>query len=59
MLAVRWLDITGADWSIDPATAVSASTSVIVLLSIAAAFATIGAVTFASREFRVKTPEGS
>jgi ABC-2 type transport system permease protein len=59
VLAVRWLDIPGADWSIDPATAVSASTCVIVLLGIAAAFAAIGAITFASREFRVKTPEGS
>lgn len=59
VLAVRWLDIPGADWSIDPETAVSASTCVIVLLSIAAAFAAIGAITFAAREFRVKTPEGS
>jgi ABC-2 type transport system permease protein len=59
VLAVRWLDIPGADWSIDPATAVSASTCVIVLLSIATAFAAIGAITFATREFRVKTPEGN
>ena len=59
VLAVRWLDIPGADWSIDPATAVSTSTCVIVLLSIAAAFAAIGAFVFAMREFRVKTPEGS
>jgi ABC-2 type transport system permease protein len=59
VLAVRWLDINGAEWSIDPATAASASTSLIVLLSIAAAFAVIGAITFAAREFRVKTPEGN
>jgi hypothetical protein len=32
---------------------------VIVLLSIATAFAAIGAITFATREFRVKTPEGN
>lgn len=59
VLAVRWLDVPGVDWSIDPETAISASTCVIVLLSIASAFAAIGAVTFAAREFRVKTPEGS
>lgn len=59
VLAVRWLDVPGVDWSIDPETAVSASTCVIVLLSIAGAFAAIGAIAFATREFRVKTPEGN
>ncbi len=59
VLAVRWLDIPGADWSIDPATAVSASTCMLVLLGIAAAFAALGAATFATREFRVKTPAGN
>jgi ABC-2 type transport system permease protein len=59
VLAVRWLDISGAEWSIDPKTAVSATTSLLVLLGIAAAFAAIGAITFAVREFRVKTPEGN
>ncbi len=59
VLAVRWLDLSGADWSIDPSTAVSASTCVIVLLGVTAAFAALGAITFATREFRVKTPEGN
>lgn len=59
VLAVRWLDLSGADWSIDPETAVSASTCVIVLLGITFAFSALGAVTFNSREFRVKTPEGN
>jgi ABC-2 type transport system permease protein len=59
VLAVRWLEINGAEWSIDPATAASATTSLLVLLGIAAAFAAIGAITFAMREFRVKTPEGN
>jgi ABC-2 type transport system permease protein len=59
VLAVRWLDLSGADWSIDPATAVSASTCVIVLLGITFVFSAIGAITFNSREFRVKTPEGN
>ena len=48
VLAVRWLDLPGADWSIDPSTAVSASTCVIVLLGITAAFAALGAITFAA-----------
>jgi ABC-2 type transport system permease protein len=59
VLAVRWLDINGAEWSIDPATAASATTSLLVLLGVTAAFAVIGAITFAMREFRVKTPEGN
>lgn len=59
VLAVRWLDLPGADWSIDPVMAVSASTCVIVLASIAAAFAALGALTFRTLEFRVKTPEGN
>ncbi len=59
VLAVRWLDLSGAEWSIDTSTAVSASTCAIVLLGITAAFAALGAITFDSREFRVKTPEGN
>jgi hypothetical protein len=59
VLGVRWLDLSGADWSIDPATAVSASTCVIVLLGITFVFSALGAITFNSREFRVKTPEGN
>jgi ABC-2 type transport system permease protein len=59
VLSVRWLDMPGADWSIDPATAPSASTCLIVLLTVSAVFAALGALTFATREFRVKTPEGS
>ncbi len=59
VLAVRWLGVAGEDWSIDPDTAVSASTCVIVLLAIAGSFAAIGAAIFAGREFRLKTPEGN
>jgi ABC-2 type transport system permease protein len=59
VLAVRWLDLSGADWSIDPATAVSASTCVIVLLGISFVFSALGAITFNTLEFRVKTPEGN
>ncbi len=59
VLAVRWLGVAGEEWSIDPDTAVSASTCVIVLLAIAGWFAAIGAAIFAAREFRLKTPEGN
>jgi ABC-2 type transport system permease protein len=59
VLAVRWLDMPGSDWSIDLATAPSAATCLIVLLSISAVFTLLGALTFGLREFRVKTPEGS
>ena len=59
VLAVRWLDMPGVDWSIDLSTAPSASTCLIVLLSVGAVFSVLGALTFGLREFRVKTPEGS
>jgi ABC-2 type transport system permease protein len=59
VLSVRWLDLSGADWSIDPSTAPAASTCLIVLLTVTAGFAALGALTFGMREFRVKTPEGS
>ena len=59
VLAVRWLDMPGADWSIDLSTAPAASTCLIVLLTVSAVFAALGALTFGMREFRVKTPEGS
>ncbi|MGP0065524.1 MAG: hypothetical protein ACLQGP_18210, partial [Isosphaeraceae bacterium] len=59
VLAVRWLAMPGADWSIDLKTAPAASTSLIVLLTASAVFAAYGALTFGMREFRVKTPEGN
>jgi ABC-2 type transport system permease protein len=59
VLAVRWLDMPGGDWSIDLSTAPSAATCLIVLLYISAMFTVLGALTFGLREFRVKTPEGS
>jgi ABC-2 type transport system permease protein len=59
VLSVRWLDMPGDDWSIVPATAPAASTCLIVLLSVSALFAALGAWTFGMREFRVKTPEGN
>jgi len=59
VLSVRWLDLSGTDWSIDPTVVPEASTCLITLLSTSAVFAILGAVTFSLREFRIKTPEGS
>ncbi|MGO9464723.1 MAG: ABC transporter permease subunit [Isosphaeraceae bacterium] len=59
VLSVRWLDLAGTDWSIDPTVVPEASTCLITLLSTSAVFAILGAMTFTLREFRVKTPEGS
>jgi len=59
VLSVRWLDLPGADWSIDLATAPTVSTCLITLLSATGVIAILGAWSFSTREFRVKTPEGS
>jgi ABC-2 type transport system permease protein len=59
VLSVRWLSLPGADWSIDVASAPSASTCLIALLATSATVAVLGAWIFSAREFRVKTPEAS
>jgi ABC-2 type transport system permease protein len=58
-LSVRWLDLSGADWSIDPSTAPSAATCLFTLFGIGGVLAVLGSWVFSVREFRVKTPEGS
>lgn len=59
VLAVRLLGLDGGAWSIDPAEAPAVATSLAVLTGAAAIFMALGAWFFSSREFRVKTPEGS
>ncbi|MGC8643594.1 MAG: ABC transporter permease [Isosphaeraceae bacterium] len=59
VLSIRWLGLPGIDWSIDPATAPTATTCLITLLAIGAAPALAGALYFSVREFRVKTPAGT
>jgi ABC-2 type transport system permease protein len=59
VLSVRWLDLPGADWSIDLATAPAVSTCLMTLLATTGIIAILGAWSFSTREFRVKTPEGS
>jgi ABC-2 type transport system permease protein len=58
-LSVRWLGLSGSDWSIDPSLAPSSSTCLIALVASSAVIAAFGAWTFTTREFRVKTPDGS
>ena len=59
VLAVRWLDLRADDWKIDLSVAPSASTCLEVQLAVAALFIALGAWIFSTREFRVKTAEGS
>lgn len=58
VLTIRWLGLDPETWAIDPATAPSATTSLICLAGASAAFLALGAWIFSAREFRVKTPEG-
>jgi ABC-2 type transport system permease protein len=59
VLSVRWLDLAGADWSIDPAIAPTAITCLLTQVGIGVGCALLGSCVFSMREFRVKTPEGS
>src|SRR5262249_13814603 len=59
VLCERWLGLTISDWSLDLTRAPPASECVWTLLATSLVAAAVGAVTFAAREFRVKTPEGS
>jgi ABC-2 type transport system permease protein len=59
VLAVRWLGLPGGDWGIDLNEVPAAATCLEVLLGAAAFFIALGAWIFSTREFRVKTPEGS
>lgn len=60
VLVLRWLDpAEGKDWLIDLATAPAATTCVLTLLGVGFVFGTAAAILFTTREFRMKTPEGS
>jgi hypothetical protein len=61
VLAMRWLNPVGAktEWSIDLAKSPDVQTCVLVLLGIGLVLAALSALLFASREFRMKTPEGN
>ncbi|MHB1038329.1 MAG: ABC transporter permease [Pirellulales bacterium] len=60
VLALRWMDpANGQEWSIDLATAPEPRSCVLTLLTAGLVLAIAGALLFARREFRMKTPEGS
>jgi ABC-2 type transport system permease protein len=59
VLVLRWLEpASGDEWKFDMQTAPSAAACVLVLLGAGAALAMLGALIFAVREFRMKTPAG-
>jgi ABC-2 type transport system permease protein len=60
VLILRWLTPeAGKVWSINLATAPDARTCVLTLLGVGLVSAAVAAIFFASREFRMKTPEGN
>jgi ABC-2 type transport system permease protein len=59
VLVERWLGLRFREWSIDLAAAPSAVACVVTLVGASVVAAYLAARAFATREFRVKTPEGS
>jgi ABC-2 type transport system permease protein len=60
VLVLRWLaPASGKEWSINLATAPDAQSCVLTLLGAGLFLAIAAALIFASREFRMKTPEGT
>lgn len=60
VLVQRWLEPEDAKiWAIDLKTAPSAQTCVLVLVGMGVVLSTLAAIICASREFRMKTPEGN
>ena len=60
VLVLRWLNpASGSEWSIDLATAPTAQNCVLTLLGVGIVTAIAAAIFFVSKEFRMKTPEGT
>jgi ABC-2 type transport system permease protein len=59
VLAERWLHLNYSDWSLDLSEAFSAGQCMLIMLGVGLLFVVLGAVTFTTHEFRVKTPEGN
>jgi ABC-2 type transport system permease protein len=55
VLAVRWLKVDNSEWGIDLANAPEPATCVLVVAAAAIAATALGALVFATREFRMKT----
>jgi len=59
VLVLRWLNpASGATWKFDLKTTPTAATCVLTLLAAGLVLMIVGSLIFASREFRMKTPEG-
>ena len=59
VLVLRWLaPASGSEWKFDLKTAPSSATCVLILLGAGLALTILGSLVFATREFRMKTPEG-
>ncbi len=59
VLSKHWLDLANESWTIDLASAPTATDCVLTLLGASLAATVLAAWSFGRREFRVKTPEGS
>lgn len=59
VLSIRWLGLEAEDWNIDLELAPSAGWAALNLAIASAAFSIAGALAFARREYRMKTPEAS
>jgi ABC-2 type transport system permease protein len=59
VLAIRWIGLEAEDWNIDLDLAPSLAWSALNLAIATAALALFGALSFARREYRVKTPEAT
>ncbi len=59
VLAARWLPLRIREWSLDLTLAPSMASCVGILVAVSLIATLVAALTFTTREFRVKTPEGS
>jgi hypothetical protein len=59
VLAIRWLGLNPEDWNIDLALAPSLGWAALNLAIASAVLVLVGALAFAHREYRVKTPEAT
>ncbi len=59
VLMLRWLGMDGKRFNVDASVAPSNAECIFTLIGIAAVLGVVGGIVFASREFRVKTPEAN
>jgi ABC-2 type transport system permease protein len=59
VLSMRWLDLPAPEWSIKLSESYEALTCVLVLCGTSLVATVLAMAIFSTREFRLKTPEGS